>query len=607
MLNRILPALLLLFAVARAEDAADPARSMPSGAFAYAEFDADALTRGFNASDVLKAILADDFQNFFAPLREQLPLEELRTMKPVKDWVNGRAAVGLSAVTLHFRAFDGTYDKVRLAPGAPLDPRLANLGLRAMLVAEMNRRGPNVAPVIFEFEGVAVVDAGEQLRKWLDGFLENPPAKFEHSFVQRGARQILTLKFEPFEEDDFWMAPEFHIDLTGDRWIIATSADLLKQAVEANSAFATDARFAGPRARHTSGDRIGFAWVDMAQVYAMAKPLLAPVLQTSLDANGAGAVRNLAFGLSAVGGGIRESYGIGLAEDAGGVWKLLDAFPPGLRSIDRLHPSALGLIALKMDFKRFEARLREAADGLLPGTGDLIRREWSTALMADGINFDTELLPAFGAEKAVAFFPPGAPQPTLWLGVELGDEQAFGSLMAKLASQLGGAPLQLQRDEDGWKMNGMLPLRMVVHDGHLVGAGSPALLRRTLESWAAPEKTLAKDGEVFRTVMQHLNGGDTDSLIALAYGDIRHWLPPLMMVGATMRVFDGGPFNPKPMPDLNKLAGMFSGAAIGLRRDKEGLALDTFGPGSMSVALLMPWMLIARAAEVRVAEAVPLR
>jgi hypothetical protein len=570
MVNRIFFLVLLLFAPARAQEAFDPATVMPAETLAYAEFDAGALQRGFNSLDIVRTVFADEFKSFFGPLLEDLPVDDLKSMKPVRDWVAGHAAIGLSGFSIRLRGLDGKYERVRFAKGAPIDPRLFNL----LMIADMTRGAPEM---IVDFEGVAVIEPGEKLRNALDAFLETPPVPFTHKFVQRGARQILTLKFEPFREDGVWYAPEIHADLTGDRWVFATSAEMLRDATTRRTSLREDEKFLETRARHTAGERVLFCYADFERALEIAKPMLPGLVREAMVLNGIESMRNAALGVSVVDGGVRESFGVGLQENPTGFWKLLGACPPGLRSIEKIPPRALGLLAVKFDNVLFDKLFTEVTAELLPGVGRMYKAELAGEFLALGIDYETEVLPAFGDERAIAFFPSAGFTPEMLMAMDVRNEQVLRVLIAKASGALAGGPFQIGATESGWKLSGPLPARFQLHKGHLLGSTNPAILRRVIATWDVPEKTMAKDSEMFRRVMNGLNGGKTDDLVALAYGDIRSWLPQLLALGAMAGALDG-PLNPKPMPDVHKLASNFSGVAIGLRRDSKGVALDGFGP-----------------------------
>ena len=59
-------------------------------------------------------------------------------------------------------------------------------------------------------------------------------------------------------EENVWFAPEVYADMTGDRWIIATSAELLRDATRRRKSLREDAGFLAARARHTAGERVLF-------------------------------------------------------------------------------------------------------------------------------------------------------------------------------------------------------------------------------------------------------------------------------------------------------------------------------------------------------------
>ncbi|MHC4938117.1 MAG: hypothetical protein ACYTHK_04020 [Planctomycetota bacterium] len=592
MVNRILLAVLLLFASAHAQDAFDPATIMPPETLAYAEFDAAALHRGFNSLDLVRVLVDPAYKNFFAPLMEGVPIEDLKTMKPVRDWVAGSAALGLTGCALHLRGVDGKYRKVRFAPGVKVDPAIFNL----MMIADMTRGAPGM---IVEFEGVAVIEPGDKMRDSLDRFLQNPPMPFTHKFVQRGARQILTLKFEPFREEGIWYAPEIHADLTGDRWILASSAELLRSSLERRKSLLANEEFVRTRARHTSGERVMFMYADGARLLETAKPLIPELVGDAMELNGLSSIRNTALGVSIVDGGVRESFGVGLEQNPTGFWRLLEAFPPGVKSIHKFPNRALGLIAVKADLAKFDKLFAEVMGELFPGIGMLVRLQWQSDLAEIGIDYDADLLPAFGDERALAFFPTSGWTPDMLLGADLRDRAAFDRLITKITALLAQGPVQLRATEEGWKVSGPIPAELRIHEGHLLGCTSKSILRRVIADWEAPEKTLARDSEVFTRVMKAMNGGKTDDMVVLAYGDMRNWLPHLLAMGAMVRQ---GPFNWDPMPDIRKLSANFSGLAVGVRRDANGIAIDSFGPIGLS-SLLTGTLLFSAAGPVMVAEA----
>jgi len=457
--------------------------------------------------------------------------------------------------------------------------------------------GPSM---IWDLEAVAVVEPGPALRDALDAFLENPPVPFTQKIVQRGARQILTLKFEPFVEEDIWMAPEIHADLTGDRWIIATTAELLAKATakERRTSFADNAQFVAARKRHTSGARALFVYGDARRFLKVAKPLLPPAVMEMADAEGVASIKSFSLGVSLVEGGIRESWGVGLDENPKGFWRLLDAMPAGMKSIERAPKRAVGLVGFKFDPALFMTRFDEVVGSLFPGTEGFVRGIWTQEFLDVGINLDMDVLPGLGDETALIVLPPagfGVPIPDLAFAAKVRDEAAFGRLMGSFCRLASRPPVILKEKTPGegkseWRMQWPVPPGMVdfrVHAGHLIGASSPMSMRRLIGNWDAPPDSLAKDGVVFKKVMSGLCDGETDSLVALIYGDLRVYLPLLTAFAAGTGVLPDELFKTKPMPDLKKLGDEFSGMAIGLRRDKHGIAFEGFGPMG-SVLGLMP-------------------
>jgi len=594
-MNHLRLAALLVAALplcAFAQEAFDPASIMPADTVLYGEFDAQASVRGFLASDIVRILYAEEFKSFFGPLRAEIPGTPEEIAKPLLDYVKGHAAVGVSAVSLRLLRFDGKFDTVRIAPGAPVNADMVRKLLRTTIVPGFG------AKIILDIEGVAVLDPGPETRKALDAFLKNPPVPCKQKIVQRGERQILEIEFEAFETDREgpWMAPHFHIDMTGDRWIIATSPELLAAATQdaRRTSLATDAQFVAQRKRHTSGERGAFFYADIAKLWKVAKPVLPPAGFDFLDEEAIGSVRALSIGMSFVEGGVRESYGIALTEQPQGFWRMLDAMPPGLKSIDKAPARAKGTIALKFDGKIFMQRMEEWFGRLMPGVESQIRGFWTQAALEVGIDLDREILDALGDEIALILFPPGAaglPIPDLALAVDVRNDEAFRGLLAKLRvllSRTGVVRLDTKkfRDEtEGWQLFWTAPMnapQFRMHKGHFVGSTNPLVLRHWLADWDAPKTTLRKDGEVFQKVMRGLNGGDVDSLCALVYGDIQSYLPILVAFAAGMGALDEDMFKTKPMPDLKKMASMTSGFALGMRRDKQGVAIDVFSPNGLT-------------------------
>ena len=615
-MKNLIVALALLAGPILAQDAPapfDPASIMPAETIVFVQADGGALVEHIPQLDLARVVYGEAFKSFLAPLRKNIPPTVDGITDPIAQWLPGQAAIGVSGIAIRMMSFDGSWERVRVTPSKPIDSALIHKIFRSNLLW---KRG--MPTVLWDLEAVAVVEPGPALREALTTFLENPPVPFEQKIVQRGARQILTLKFEPFGEDGNFMAPEIHADLTGDRWIIATTAELLAQATakERGKTFAQDAQFLAARKRHTSGARALFAYGDARRFMEVAKPLLPPVAVEMAEDEGINSIQSFSLGWSLTEGGIRESMGVGLDERPKGFWRMLDAIPPGLQSIHRAPKRAVGVVAAKFDPALFLTRLDEFVGGLFPGMSQVIRDEWAQELMSVGINMDTDLVPALGDEIALIAMPPGGfglPIPDLIFSMKVRDEAAFGRLMGsfeKLASQ---PPVILKEKEPGtgklaWNMQWPVPpgrFDLKVHEKHLLGSTNPLWMRQLIGKWDAPDDSLVKDGEVFQKVMRGMTGGETESLVALAYGDLRVYLPLLTAFAAGSGALPDEVFKTKPMPDLQKMGKEFSGMAFGLRRDKHGVAFESFGPVG-GIFGLMPMMLWSvGGAPMAVAEAVP--
>ncbi|MEM8883051.1 MAG: hypothetical protein AAGD14_03190 [Planctomycetota bacterium] len=584
--------LLLIATPAWADDEArfDPARHMPKQTIAYAHFDVDAWQRGFWSLDVVQTLFDPRFAEFFKPTLDKIPTEQLKTMQPVRDWLDGHVAVGLCGLTVKVRRLDGKYEEVRLAPGVPLDERFLSL----LLMADLQRDGK---PWVLRPEGVAVVEAGPRLRDALDSFLQNPPIPCKHKLVQRGARQILSVEFEPFRVEGLWWAPEIHADVGGERWIIATSPDLLKAQA---TSLLDQPDFRAARERVTSGGRVAFSYYNAAGVLAVLEPFLPPFVKTSVRAAGIDSVRHVAAGVSMVDGGLRESVAVGLVENPKGVWRLLDAMPPGLKSVQAFDPSMAVLLAAKLDLRIFDERCREVLGALAPGAETVVQAAIEQALRPLDIDYRSELVPAFGDEIALGMFGQvvGLSIPELLAGVELRDEAAFGRLFTKLQAQLEAVPMQFRErefDDGGKGWQAISPFGNIfarVHAKHFLAGTNRVRLKFLVRSWGKNESSLARDGKAFRRTMQGLNGGATDDLCFLAYGDVQQWAPQALAFSQQMGVLDSDFFDGSKLPNVKHLVERFSGFAYGVRRDAKGIAIDSYGPVSLASAALLLGVLV---------------
>jgi len=131
-----------------------------------------------------------------------------------------------------------------------------------------------------------------------------------------------------------------------------------------------------------------------------------------------------------------------------------------------------------------------------------------------------------------------------------------------------------------------MQLTFAVAKGHLFGASNPQLLKKVLLEWGAEgAPNLLKDGPVFGQTLRGLNGGSSENVIALGYLNLRAALP----MGYPMAQMFGINL-PKEwvditkVPDLQRMSSHVSGAAIGLRRDGDGITVDAFSP----LGLLIP-------------------
>ncbi|MGH7162980.1 MAG: PDZ domain-containing protein, partial [Planctomycetota bacterium] len=302
-------------------------------------------------------------------------------------------------------------------------------------------------------------------------------------------------------------------------------------------------------------------------------------------ASGLGAV---AFGVSLVEGGVRESVALVLDGRATPTAELLGALPTGLDSLARVPPSAACFLGARLDFPGWVEALKAA----LPED-----RQTIEAGIAAAPQLARDAWAAFGDEAALALFPPQGflPIPE-WLavaGVRDGPKleallpQALAALPPEMAVKLVALPLDDGTTATQVMPNAplpMLPPVFAVRDGRFLAAAHAELLKRTLADWKVVErKTLAKDGEVFAKVVRGLNGGETENLFALAYLDLRALVP--VALAQILPRLPGRFVDLTQMPDPAHVARHLSGVALGARRDREGLVVDTFSPTGLLIPL----------------------
>ncbi len=609
-MKRISTALSLLLLVALPAFAQERgvAALLPGDTFFYVEADAAALAEGLPELDLLRLLGNPAYQAFLRPgvaglgLDPGKPVESLLGHLPIRAYLAGKFALGLRGFSVRLVEPDGTAETLVISPDHPVDAAL--LYRIVGRSARWQRLGVN-GTIDVRPDLMMVAEPGPAGKQLMHALLQGAAAGIRSDAVQVGPHALTRLRVSERIDGPVRLDLDLYADMRGDRWIFATDAEAVVKAIGGGprDSLADASRCAAVRARMTGGRPVLFGFLDVAAGLRMAERFVPPIVAESLAMSGLASLRGAGFGLSLSEGGVRESVGIVLDGEPRGFWRLLDAMPGGLRSVEIAPPEAVAVVGAKFDLKLLVERLEDLVKTLAPGNEELIREGARGMLRGSPLDFERDLLPAFGDEVALVLFPPppGMPLPIPgWVfGLEVRDEASFGRLLGLAKEAIGGqkglglrfAPLKLEGGIDAFQLFAMLPMSppaFAVHQGHFFGASDKDLLHRVLTQWGAEGgKCLARHGEVFGKVLKGLNGGERDNLAVLAYFDLRNTLP--IALANVVGMIPPGYVDLAHTPDFQQLAGHMSGAAVGLRRDGHGITLDAFSP----VGVVIPAAILA--------------
>ena len=574
----------------------------PDDTFVFLEADTKVLDSGLRGLDSARMLRDPKLREALRPMLEMVganvedPVSALLDNVPITSWIDGKIAIGLRGFTVGIRGPDGNVRKTFLGPKSPLDSDFAHIVL-ASAADGLDWRDLSVLTP----ELLIVFEPGVITRDMAPIFWESPPVPVERSEVEIEGIKVkhgrIAVPYTALTLDIFAI-------LEGDRWIVATSRDLMARVLskaQSGSLGRRDA-FVRARERFTAGEPALFAYVDVAAALAIAHDLVPPLVARSAEKLGVSSVQGVGVGVSFVEGGIRETLGVTFKGKPGGVFRLLDAMPPGIGTLEVAPVEARLVMGGKFDAQMLLTRLKEFLADVLPGYE--LPDGFEEIKAQTGIDFKQDVLPSLGDEMTLLVYPPRGflpiPDATVVLGLR--DEEKFKRLFAKLRPMLQAMGVQFkeQEIEDGkpaWMVfipsYPGLPPTVAVRDQKLLIATASDILIRVLPPNQGEEPgTKLKDGEVFQQVMRGLADGDRQSLIALIYVDIRNTMPPIMRrlqsLPGTGQLFQMlGRFVDMNKLDLNLAASYFSGVAVGVRRDDTAVSIETFSPAM----LLLPLML----------------
>jgi len=582
----------------------DPAALMPADTYIYAEVDAAALEKGLPELGLVKLLTDPRLRAFFQPTFDRLeldaenPVASLQAKLPIKAWLAGKAAIGIRGTQGRFKLSKGEPVEFRVSASEPIDApmvyRILGLLLRTQWGGDVD-----FEEVSIDYDMIAVIEPGPVLKALVHNFLKDPVGvEIKRTGFKIGDKDAEHLQFNWGFLGMGWLPSELYVHRGPSRWLIATRREGLATALAGGprSSLANASRLPAVRARMTGGHRLAFGYVDTEPVAKVFGKLIPPLIGEMNEINGLASLRGVGLGISITEGGVRESVGVILDGDPKGVWRLLDAFPGGLQALEWAPPGAMAAVGMKFDAQLLMQRWREVAAEIVPGNEGLLEWALDGAFKEIGWDFKQAVLPAMGDEIGVLVFPPppGGMLPDIAIGVDFSNEEVFRKLlerikvMAAADGSVSFQPVQVTETVEGFQVLAPLPMQLTfaVAKGHLFGASSPQLLKKVLLEWGADgAPSLLKDGPVFGQTLRGLNGGSNKNVVALGYLNLRAALPPaytlLPMSGIQL---------PKEwvdvtkVPDLQRLGSHLSGAAVGLRRDGDGITLDAFSP----VGLLLP-------------------
>jgi hypothetical protein len=438
----------------------------------------------------------------------------------------------------------------------------------------------------------------------VESFLADPPPGMAAGTITLAGRQVHALDCRLDGADT-----TLYGDLSGGRWLIGGDRETFTAALEGRSrgTLEQSGSFRDFRARTSAGEgaaNVLFVYADVEKAARMLERCTPPLLLEEVRILGLDTLRGLAFGITLVEGGVRESLLVGFSGQRRGFFAALRAAGGGFRTLAQAPADAALFVGLRFDPTAFKdellAALREAFPRLHRKAAAELQR-----LELDGLSLLDEVLPALGSEASLALSPPKTGVvPDAALSLEVRDERKFATLLDALkrlfASEgLEVTELALKDGEPGFALRApdmpVIPA-FALRQGRLVGAISALNLKSYLARPAdAPS---AQSSEVLVRVQNGLNGGRGDALAFLFFLDLRSAVPAVINSAGPFlqQAFDesGTGLDAALLPLPETFERHLTGVAAGISVDDGGLSVDVFSPAG-----LLPFAAVAAAVEHR--------
>jgi hypothetical protein len=581
--------------------AADLARLFPADTFAYMEIDAAAPGDCLPEWQIGRILTDPALKTLFGPAFAKLgidpekPGEALLKRVPVKEILDGRAAVGVRGVSFVVHDAQGKDWKFRVSPGAPVDAKhmYRLLGMSLALDGPAGRK----VTMDIDIDFLAVGRPGPLGRQLIEQALGDLGGEVAREAVKIAGLDATHVVVNVPVFGDFSYAFNFYATERDGTWFLATQTDTLEQALSGGprESLRASASLAQARARFTNGRPLLLAHADLGLLFDAYRGLVPKTVEEMGDIAGINAIRGVGFGISLVDGGVRESLGIMLDGNPRGAWKILDGMPAGVSSIEVAPPGALAAVAVKLDLKVLRERILAFCADIVPGNEAEIDREITRGFTPPGLDLVNGVIPALGDEVALLVYPARGTEmfPGFMLGADAKDEEALARLVAAVQGMIPEAvarfgPADLPDGIRAVRVMAATPydIHFAVHKKRFLLASSPKLLAEAATQWGAEgQKSLVRDDPVMPLVLKAVNGGDTKGLAALAYVNLRGCGAEAMKAQMVWgQLLPREWLDPRGMGEMRRIPNHLTGAAISLRHDKDGLVLDCFSP----VGLLVP-------------------
>ncbi|MCK6458409.1 MAG: PDZ domain-containing protein [Planctomycetes bacterium] len=580
---------------------ADLARLFPADTFAYVEVDASAPGDCLPEWQIGKILADPALKTLFGPAFQKLgidpekPGEALLKRVPLKEVLDGRAAVGVRGMSFVMHDAQGRDWKFRVSPGAPIDAK----HMYRLLGMSLALDGPAGRKITFDVDVdfLAVGRPGLLGRQWIEEALAELGGEVTRKPVKILGLDATHVAVNVPVFGGFSYGLNFYATERDGTWFLATQPDTLEHALSGGprASLAASASLAQARARFTNGRPLLLAHVDLGLLFDAYRGLVPKTAEEMGDIAGINAIRGVGFGISLVDGGVRESLGIMLDGNPRGAWKILDGMPAGIRSIEVAPPGALAAFAVKLDLKVLRERILAFCADVVPGNEAEIDREITREFTPPGLDLVNGVIPALGDEVALLVYPARGTEmfPGFVLGADAKDEEALARLVAAVQGMVPEAvarfaPADLPEGIRAVRVMAAMPydIHFAIHKRHFLLASSPKLLGEAAAKWGAEgEPRLVRDDAVLPLVLKAVNGGDTKGLAALAYVNLRGCGAEAMKAQMMWGQFLPREWlDPRGMGEMRRIPNHLTGAAISLRHDGDGLVLDCFSP----VGLLVP-------------------